>query len=398
MSIASDVDAGTLDLLEGDFYAGDPEPAYAYLRANRPVYRDRVNDLWGISRYHDIVEIEKDSALWSNAGGYRPNIRPADPSIIGLDDPAHKRRRALVSRRFTPRAVTRHEPRVRATVTELIEAVAQRGECEVVQDLAAPLPAKMIGHLLGFPEDAWPQLAHWSASTIKLGGGPRYHDEEGITSAMEFATASLALAEERRAHPLDDLLSIWTHAEIDGCPLTDDNIGSDSLLLLDGGAETTRTVIATGVETLIRHPDQLELLRREPERVPTAVEEMIRWTTPVLNMCRVATRDTELHGEKIRAGDQVLLMYSAANRDERVFPDGDRFDITRDPNPHISFGFGSHFCLGASLARLELTVMFEQLTKRLDDWAFADDIGPRRLSNAFVRGITELPITFSAVR
>ena len=396
MAIAEDVDAGSLDLLEGDFYAGDPEPAYAYLRKHRPVYRDRVNDLWGITRYHDIVEIEKDPTLWNNVGGYRPNIRPADPSIIGLDDPEHKKRRMLVARRFTPRAVTDHEPRVRAAVTELIDAVADRGECEVIQDLAAPLPAKMIGHLLGFPEDAWPKLAHWSESTIKLGGGPRYHDEAGITSAMEFAGASLALAEERRACPVDDLMSIWTHAEIDGCPLTDDNIGSDSLLLLDGGAETTRTVIATGIETLIRYPDQLDLLRREPQHLTTAVEEMIRWTTPVLNMCRVATRDTELHGKKIAEGDQVLLMYSAANRDEAVFSDGDRFDVTRDPNPHISFGFGSHFCLGAALARLEIKVMFEELTKRLDDWAFADDVGPRRLPNAFVRGITELPITFSA--
>jgi len=396
MSIAEAVDAGSLDLLEGSFYAGDPEPTYAYLREHRPVYRDRVNDLWGITRYHDIVEIEKNAALWSNAGGYRPNIRPADPSIIGLDDPEHKKRRGLVSRRFTPRAVTAYEPRVRATVTELIDAVAARGECEVVRDLAAPLPAKMIAHLLGFPDDAWPRLAHWSESTIKLGGGPRYHDEAGITSAMEFASASLALAQERRTRPADDLMTIWTHAAIDGCPLTDDNIGSDSLLLLDGGAETTRTVIATGIETLIRHPDQLHLLKREPRHLVTAVEEMIRWTTPVLNMCRVATRDAVVAGETIPEGDQVLLMYSSANRDERVFPDGDRFDVTRDPNPHISFGFGSHFCLGAALARLELTVMFEELVKRLDDWAFADDVGPRRLPNAFVRGITELPITFTA--
>jgi cytochrome P450 family 142 subfamily A polypeptide 1 len=365
VDIAADTAAGTLDLLAGDLYAGDPEPVYAHLRTEHPVYRDDVNALWGITRYHDIVEIEKDPATWCNTGGYRPNI-PADPSIIGLDDPAHKQRRMLVARRFTPRAVTGHEELVRTVVTELIDAVAERADAEVVRDLAAPLPAKMIGHLLGFPDDAWPDLAYWSESTIVLGGGPRYFDEEGVASAMNFAGASVGIADERRGCPVDD------------------------------GAETTRTVIATGIDTLIRHPDQLELLRREPDRIPIAVEELIRWTTPVLNMCRVATRDTEIGGVKIAEGDQVLLMYGAANRDEDVFEQPQRFDVTRDPNPHIAFGFGTHFCLGAALARLEIKVMFEELTRRFDSWSFTDDIGARRLPNAFVRGITELPVTFAA--
>ena len=386
---------GSLDLLDGDLYAGDPEPAYAALRANRPVYRDEVNALWGISRHRDIVEIEKDPATWCNSGGYRPNI-PADPSIIGLDDPEHRRRRGLVSRRFTPRAAGGHEELVRAMVTELIDDVAERGDAEVVRDLAAPLPAKVIGHLLGFPDDEWPKLAWWSESTILLGGGPRYATDAGILSAAEFGEESVRLADARRGCPVDDLLSVWVEAEIEGRPLTPDDIASDSLLLLDGGAETTRTVIATGIDALIRHPDQLDLLRREPERMPTAVEELIRWTTPVLNMCRVATRNAEIAGQEIPAGDQVVLMYGSANRDEDVFADPQRFDVTRDPNPHIAFGFGTHFCLGAALARLELQVMFEELTKRLDGWAFADDIGARRIPNAFVRGISELPITFRA--
>jgi len=395
MDFAAAVADGSLDLLDGDLYAGDPEPAYAYLRANRPVYRDETNALWGITRHHDIVEIEKDPATWCNSGGYRPNI-PADPSLIGLDDPKHRRRRNLVSRRFTPRAAGGHEPLVRAIVTELIDQVADAGEAEVVRDLAAPLPAKVIGHLLGFPDDAWPKLAWWSESTILLGGGPRYATDEGILSAAEFGEESVKLAEERRGCPLDDLLSVWVEAEVDGSALTADEIASDSLLLLDGGAETTRTVIATGIDALIRHPDQLQLLRREPGRIPTAVEELIRWTTPVLNMCRVATRDAEIGGQQIPAGDQLLLMYGAANRDDEVFEAPQAFDVTRDPNPHISFGFGTHFCLGAALARLELQVMFEELTKRLDDWSFTDEIGARRIPNAFVRGISELPISFRA--
>jgi len=390
------VESGRLDLLDGELYAGDPEPVYAYLRAHRPVYWDATNELWGISRHRDIVAIEKDPATWCSSGGYRPNI-PADPSLIGLDDPLHTKRRRLVSRRFTPRAVTTHEPLVRAIVTELIDAVADEGLAEVVGDLAAPLPAKMIGHLLGFPDDEWPRLVHWSTSTILLGGGPRYATDEGIMSAVEFREAALDLANARRRCPMDDLMSVWTQAEVDGQPLSDDDLGADALLLLDGGAETTRTVITNGIDALIAHPEQRDLLRREPERITTAVEELIRWTTPVLNMCRVATRDTEIAGTPIRKGQQVVLMYSSANRDESLFDDPQRFDVTRDPNPHISFGFGTHFCLGAALARLELKIMFEELIRRLDDWAWADDIGPRRTPNAFVRGIEKFPVTFRAV-
>ena len=393
--ISALVGAGELDLLDGDLYAGDPEPVYAFLRAERPVYWDATNELFGVSRYHDIVAIEKDAATWCNTGGYRPNL-PADPSIIGLDDPLHTERRRLVARRFTPRSVTHHEGPVRSVAAGLVEAVAADGHAEVVSQLAAPLPARMIGHLLGFADERWPELVHWSATTIAMGGGPRYATDEGIMAAVEFGQAAIELGNERRGCPVDDLMSVWSSAEVDGSPLSDDDLASDALLLLDGGAETTRTVIANGIDTFIAHPEQRELLRREPERMPIAVEELIRWTTPVLNMCRVATRDTEVEGVEIKAGQQVVLMYSSANRDESVFDEPQRFDVTRDPNPHIAFGFGTHFCLGAALARLELRIMFEELIARLDNWAWADDIGPRRLPNAFVRGITEFPVTFSA--
>jgi len=393
--ISALVGAGELDLLDGDLYAGDPEPVYAFLRAERPVYWDATNELFGVSRYHDIVAIEKDAATWCNTGGYRPNL-PADPSIIGLDDPLHTERRRLVARRFTPRSVTHHEGPVRSVAAGLVEAVAADGHAEVVSQLAAPLPARMIGHLLGFADERWPELVHWSATTIAMGGGPCYATDEGIMAAVEFGQAAIELGNERRGCPVDDLMSVWSSAEVDGSPLSDDDLASDALLLLDGGAETTRTVIANGIDTFIAHPEQRELLRREPERMPIAVEELIRWTTPVLNMCRVATRDTEVEGVEIKAGQQVVLMYSSANRDESVFDEPQRFDVTRDPNAHISFGFGTHFCLGAALARLELRIMFEELIARLDNWAWADDIGPRRLPNAFVRGITEFPVTFSA--
>ena len=392
---ATHPDEHDLDLLDGALYAGDPEPTYAWLRANAPVYWDATNHLWGVSRYADIVAVEKDPVTFTSSQGFRPNI-PGDTSMIGLDDPLHTTRRRLVSRRFTPRAAGGYESDVRRVVTELIDAVADRGECEVVHDLAAPLPAMMIGWLLGFDDDEWPKLKHWSETTIPAGGGPRYLNDEVLLAAAEFHAAASQLAVLKRGRPGDDCMTVWTTAEVDGAPLTDDDIVSEALLLLDGGAETTRNVIAAGIFLLSRHPDQRQLLIDDPSRIPTAVEELIRYVTPILNMRRTATRDVELHGQLIREGDEVLLMYSSGNRDEAVFDDPQRFDVTRSPNNHIAFGFGTHFCLGASLARLELRVFFEELLRRLPDISPAPGItSPEIVPGAFVRGIRALPAVFT---
>ncbi len=392
---ATHPDEHDLDLLDGALYAGDPEPTYAWLRANAPVYWDATNHLWGVSRYADIVAVEKDPVTFTSSQGFRPNI-PGDTSMIGLDDPLHTTRRRLVSRRFTPRAAGGYESDVRRVVTELIDAVADRGECEVVHDLAAPLPAMMIGWLLGFDDDEWPKLKHWSETTIPAGGGPRYLNDEVLLAAAEFHAAASQLAVLKRGRPGDDCMTVWTTAEVDGAPLTDDDIVSEALLLLDGGAETTRNVIAAGIFLLSRHPDQRQLLIDDPSRIPTAVEELIRYVTPILNMRRTATRDVELQGQLIREGDEVLLMYSSGNRDEAVFDDPQRFDVTRSPNNHIAFGFGTHFCLGASLARLELRVFFEELLRRLPDVSPAPGItSPEIVPGAFVRGIRALPAVFT---
>lgn len=392
---ATHPDEHDLDLLDGALYAGDPEPTYAWLRANAPVYWDATNHLWGVSRYADIVAVEKDPVTFTSSQGFRPNI-PGDTSMIGLDDPLHTTRRRLVSRRFTPRAAGGYESDVRRVVTELIDAVADRGECEVVHDLAAPLPAMMIGWLLGFDDDEWPKLKHWSETTIPAGGGPRYLNDEVLLAAAEFHAAASQLAVLKRGRPGDDCMTVWTTAEVDGAPLTDDDIVSEALLLLDGGAETTRNVIAAGIFLLSRHPDQRQLLIDDPSRIPTAVEELIRYVTPILNMRRTATRDVELQGQLIREGDEVLLMYSSGNRDEAVFDDPQRFDVTRSPNNHIAFGFGTHFCLGASLARLELRVFFEELLRRLPDISPAPGITtPEIVPGAFVRGIRALPAVFT---
>ncbi|MFI9554736.1 cytochrome P450 [Nonomuraea endophytica] len=378
-----------IDLLDGDLYAGDPLPLYAWLREHSPAHYDAANDLWGISRHADICAIERDAKLWTSTGGYRPQL-PSDPSMIGMDDPEHAERRRLVYRRFTPRHVhERYADRVRTVVTEQIDQALSEGTVDAVPALAAPLPARMIGWLLGFPDADWPKLKHWSETTIAAGGGLRYVTHEAAVAAGEFGLAVLDLAAERRTCPRDDLLSVWS-ARPD---YDDEHLANEALLLLDGGAETTRTVIATALDALIRHPAQWRHLRENPSEIDTAVEEFIRWTTPILNMCRTATRDTTLHGQTIKKGQQVLLMYGSANRDPAVFDNPDTFDITRKPGGHIAFGLGTHFCLGAALARLELKIFFEEWVARVDSAVWADAEGPRLMRNSFVRGVTSFPIT-----
>jgi cholest-4-en-3-one 26-monooxygenase len=387
----------TIDLLDGDFYVNDPYPTYAWMRANAPAYWDSTNELWGISRYDDIVEIEKRKDIFVNSdqskGGYRPNI-PADPAIIGLDDPLHHKRRNLVSRRFTPRAISAWEDHVRGVVTRLLDAVEARGgESEIVGDLAAPLPAMMIGRLLGFDEDAWPDLQSWSERTILMGGGPRYFNEDGMTAAMEFAQASADLYEQKSGCPVDDVMSVWTVAHIDGEPLPVEAVISDCLLVLDGGAETTRTVIARTILNLIERPEVWDDLRGGADTV-VATEEFIRFVTPVHNMCRVARADYEVGGETIRPGQQVVLMYPSANRDETHFPDPDRLDVHRNPNNHLAFGFGTHFCLGASLARLEIRVFFEELRRRVRGFRLVPGTDVVEMPNAFVYGLKSANVAF----
>jgi cholest-4-en-3-one 26-monooxygenase len=392
--VAERAPAGAIDLLDGALYAGDPDPTYTWLRRHAPVYRDETNHLWGISRYHDVVAIEKDPETFCSSEGYRPNLA-ADDSMIGNDDPRHNERRRLVARRFTPKAVAGHEDDVRDVVRGLVDAVAGRGRCEVVEDLAAPLPAMVIGRLLGFDDDLWRRVKHWSEATIVAGGGPRYMADSVAEAFGDYCEHAARLMEARRTTPTDDVMSRWMEAEAAGV-LTVDQVLSEGLLLVDGGAETTRTVITGAVLALIEHPDEYRRLLDDPGLLPVAVEEFIRWVTPILNMRRTATRDTEVAATAVKAGDELLLMYPSANRDEAVFDEPQRFDVGREPNPHVAFGFGTHFCLGAALARLEIRVMFEELLPRLPDLRLAPGAAPERIPNAFVRGFRSLPVEFDA--
>jgi cholest-4-en-3-one 26-monooxygenase len=388
----------TIDLLDGDFYVNGPYETYAWMRQNAPLYWDPINELWGVSRYADVIEIEKRKDVFISSdqqkGGYRPNI-PADPAIIGLDDPIHHVRRNLVSRRFTPRAVTAWEHVIRTKVTELLDAVeAKGGSSEVVGDLAAPLPAMMIGRLLGFPEDRWPDLQVWSERTIALGGGPRYHTEEGMQAAADFFLTAVELYGEKQRCPADDVMTVWTKSEIDGVRLDPHTVAMDCLLLLDGGAETTRTVIARTLVNLIAHPGEWAKLKDGAD-LTVAVEEFIRYVTPVHNMCRVATTDYDIAGGTVGTGQQVVLMYSSANRDPEVFEDAERFDVRRQPNQHLAFGFGTHFCLGAALARSEIRIFFEELARRVAHFALVPGSAPVEMPNAFVYGLRSAEIDFT---
>jgi cholest-4-en-3-one 26-monooxygenase len=388
-------DRPALDLLDGPSYVDGTYARYAWFRQHEPVAWDEGNELWGVFRHADVVEVETrdDVFISSNQtkGGYRPNI-PADPAIIGLDNPLHSERRKLVSRRFTPRAVVAREARVREVVADLIDAAVTRGTVDVVADLAAPLPARMIGWLLGFPDDAWPQLRDWSERTIMLGGGPRYLNDDGLAAFTEFLGAASDLYDEKQRCPADDTMTTWTTAEIAGEPLGKREVLADCLLLLDGGAETTRTVIARSIVELARRPDQWAALQAGADAA-TATEEFIRWVSPIHNMCRVANRDYELGGVTIKAGQQVVLMYGSANRDPAHFAEPERFDVTRKPNDHIAFGLGTHFCLGAGLARLEIRVFFEEFVKRVGAVRLVTE--PVEMPNAFVFGLRAAEIELS---
>ena len=384
----------TVDLLDGYMYAHDPYPVYAWLRENDPVYWDAKNEIWGISRHADVLAVEKNTDLYSSASGSRPKIEMSD-SMINMDDPDHQRQRMLVAREFTPRAVRKQEKKIKAVVTELIDRVAPRGWCDVVYDLAAPLPAYMIGERLGYPTEMWSRVMHWSEATMQGGGGPAFHTVQGDRAIEDWMGVTYELVQKRKADPQDDLISMWCHKELDGKPLSDEDIMHEVLLVLDGGAETTRTVIGTTCLALMENPDQRQILIDEPEVIgETAVEEFIRYVSPILNMRRTVTTAHELHGKTLNEGDEVLLMYASANRDPEVFENPDELDVRRDARHHLSFGFGTHFCLGASMARLQLKVMFEELTRRLPDMRLEPFFEPQYRAGAFTRGLIGLNAEF----
>ena len=384
------------DLLDGDWYAGQPFADWAWMREHAPVYRDAANETWALTRHADVLLAEKDPTTFSSHRAPRPHGDHL-PMMISMDDPQHRRRRDLVSRGFTPRRVRDHEATIRRICTHIIDAVAPRGECDFVWDVAAPLPLLLIADMLGFPTESYDDLLRWSDDLIRATtrDPPLEVATAGLEAMLAFREFELDVIADRRSKPpQDDLVSILCDAEIDGERLDDESIIQESLLILIGGDETSRHVMTDGMLALLEHPDQLATLRDDPTAIELGVEELLRWVSPIKNMSRTVTRDVELHGETLREGDQVILMYPSANRDAAVFDDPDRFDVRRYPNPHIAFGFGPHFCMGASLARLELQVMFSELLRRLPDLHLVGDPLPRRSSN-FISGPEAMPVAFT---
>ncbi|HVC68842.1 MAG TPA: cytochrome P450 [Acidimicrobiales bacterium] len=388
-------DAPNIELMAGTFYSCDPYPAFAWMRDNAPVYYDEAGEIWGITRYADVRAIGQDPQNFSSQQGSRPNT-PL-PYMIDMDAPEHRRRRRLVSAGFTPEAVRIRQPRVRQVCDEILDAVCEKGSCDLVTDIAAPLPLVMIADMLGFPSDDWSRLLEWS-DTMLMSQGSTDPDAfvRAATAFSEWESYVLdQIAQRRQRGTTDDLLGALAHGEIDGDRLDDSTLVYESLLILIGGDETSRHVISGGMEALLRHPAQLAALKADRDLVPGAIEEMLRWVTPIKNMNRNATRDVELHGQTIKAGQNVLLLYPAANRDPSVFDDPETFDIHRTPNDHVAFGFGAHLCLGHRLARAELAGMVDRLIDRFDDLAIAtEDPLPLRISN-FIVGYESMPVRFT---
>jgi len=391
-----------IDLLDGDWYAARPYEQWAWMRQNAPVYHDERNDVWGITLYDDVLMIEKDARTFSSKRAPRPHGDPL-PMMISMDNPEHQQRRSLVYRGFTPKRVQDHTPRIVELCTQIIDKVSEKGECDFVWDIAAPLPLLLIADMLGFPEEAFDDLLKWSDDMMR--GTTGYPDPGGpVTEAQILAhQAGLAfrefqlgvIADRRSKPPQDDLVSTLCYAEIDGHKLDDESIVQESLLILIGGDETSRHVMTDGMLALLEFPDQRDLLVAEPDRIELGVEELLRYVSPIKNMARTVTRDLELRGQQLHEGDQVMLFYPSANRDASVFDDPDRLDVTRDPNPHLAFGFGPHFCMGASLARLELKVMFTELLRRLPDIELVPGADLEYRASNFISGPESMPVRFT---
>lgn len=358
------------DILDPTWWQQDPQADYRDLLAHDGLWRDERSGFWLAARHADLLHVERDAVIFASradgGGAYRLNPSPGEETMISKDDPDHLAQRRLVNRRFTPKAVRDHTDHYTALVGDLvdraIDEATANGHVEVVDAMASQLPCRVTAELLGFGQDMWREVKSWSERQMRIDSAvndPALF-ESFMSSIQEWAAVMQSVLPDRVAEPADDLFSDWLAAGMDGNTMV-----METGLVIAGGAETTRTVIAHGLRTLAEHPDVWERMAEDPTTVPTAVEELIRWVTPLNNMFRIATADTEVAGTAIAAGDRIALVYPAANRDPAVFDRPDEFDATRDPNPHLSFGHGTHFCLGANLARIELRLLFEALSRRV---------------------------------
>lgn len=391
----------TVPLHSPDFYAGDPYPAYRELRNSTPVVWNEATEFWALLKYEDVRYVSGHPQLFSSMKGITiPDPEQPEPvqegNLIFTDPPRHRQLRKLINSGFTRRQVTLLEPKVREIVKGIVDEVDPSRSYQFAEEIASPLPTRMIAELLGAPPEDWEQFRTWSDAAV--GSADPDIEMEPIVAMTELYEYFMKLIEIRRSGAPgdhDDLLATLAAAEVDGERLSDEDLLNFSFLLLVAGNETTRNLIALGTLALIEHPDQFALLRAKPELMPLAVEEMLRFTSPVTHMARTATTDIEIRGQQIKAGDKVVMLYGSANRDEEVFgPASEEFDITRNPNPHIAFGAGEHACLGAQLARMEARIMFEVLLGTYPTIELTGDV--TRLRATMVPGVKSMPVRLEA--
>ncbi|HYM14717.1 MAG TPA: cytochrome P450 [Dehalococcoidia bacterium] len=403
-----------MQLTEVDLYSPDtyidrvPHDVFKLLRRESPVHWHREASgpgYWALTKYDDIVAVSQDSATFSSA---RMGTNIDDPSpdglamlqtiMLNMDPPRHTVYRRLVATGFTPSMIRKLEPHVRAITTDIVDRVARSGECDFVTAVAAELPLQVITEMVGVPHDDRHKIFDWSNRLIGFDDPEMTTSpEDGQRAATELFLYAHQLAAQRRDTPRDDLVSVLLQAEVDGAALSEPEFDAFFLLLCVAGNETTRNLISGAMRTFIEHPHQRRRLIDDPALMPLAVEEMLRWVSPLIYFRRTATRDTEIRGQRIREGDKVVMYYPSANRDEEIFDDADTFDVGRAQNPHVAFGGGGHhFCLGASLARLEIKVMFEEIFRRLPDIELAGE--PRRLRSNFINGLKHLPVRYTPER
>jgi cholest-4-en-3-one 26-monooxygenase len=403
---------GTLDVIGPDTFAehGYPHAAWKRLRADAPVHWFDLPGgvgFWAITKREDIVWISSQPTRFRNAprlaifeeGAPVEGERTLARHLLNMDPPEHAVFRKAASGWFTPRAIQRRRPEVERIARDLLTEMAGDGaerEGDFVADFAAPLTLHVLADMLGVPRSDWRLMFQWT-NQIAGASDAEYQTADVPTRGVEATRHALfeyflKLAAERRRQPRDDMVSVLANATIDGKPMPAFELLSYFLLLVVAGNETTRNAAGGGLLALIQNPEQMRTLQANPGLVPTAVEEIVRWTAPVIQFCRTPIEDVELRGRKIRKGDSLCLLYPSANRDEDAFPDPDVFRVDRRPNPHLGFGIGEHFCLGANLARLELRVIFAELARRLDAVELAGPVA--RMRSSFLGGVKRMPIRY----
>ncbi len=411
MSAAAELESTAWEIIHPEAYArhGYPHETFRRLRAESPIrhFDDTPIPFWAITKHAHVTEIGRSPELFLNAPllvvnplfrqmqDELPFVRP--PTLIEQDNPMHRESRKLIASRFTPRALKKIHADVDRIARKIVEELYEQeeGEIDFVEKVSAPLPIAVIAWLLGVPESDWKLLFDWTNRMIGS-EDPEYSEDGGNRAMIELFSYFAKLVEERRKSPKDDLITLFANAEVGGRKLEPLEVLSWCQIIVVAGNETTRNATTGGMLALIENPEQRRRLQADPSLLKSGIEEIVRWTSPIIHFARTLARDVDFHGQRFREGDVVALFYPSANRDEDVFDDPYRFRIDRNPNRHLGFGVGEHFCAGAHVARLELEMAYRYLLPRLEEVELAGPV--ERLTSNLVGGIKRLPIRYKLRR